>query len=559
MIGLHRHNCVSAEDLRSAGLAVGDSRAAIHVAAPLGRAGRVHAVRGSNPWQGENGGRVDAAPGVGTASDCHRGKSRWLATPARGWQLLARRDAAALAFAPTNRPMADESQRVHQHPALQALESLQANLDQAFSRAADDPGALAQTARLRAMREYAAATLAGVEPMLVTDQVLNQIQANVQNIASQLANYSSGNGTAYLANAMNEGDNLFAALARVPSPIGGQRAAAITRAMGAYHQTVDQYTRRIQEQQTTLENRLSQFTNTVTGLEQRVTTTETRVDSVIAQYQSTFEVSQAQRQQAFDAAQAQRQQTFDTEVATQRADFNEVAQQLRTASTTVVDSAKSQLAEAMKALDEAIGHTKATARKAAEDVSTEYRGIADALNAHLETRRDEADKLVGLMGERAVTSTYQKTADEARSEMIWWQLITVVVMVGLLAGAIFEFLPALKDGWNWGVGGARVMVAIIATLLAGYTGTQAKIARDTMRTNRRREMDLAALGPYLAPLPEEDQHEMRTRIADRYFVEDGAAAPATAGETLLTDPDVVLAAKGIPKTALLAAIKAIGK
>jgi hypothetical protein len=104
------------------------------------------------------------------------------------------------------------------------------------------------------------------------------------------------------------------------------------------------------------------------------------------------------------------------------------------------------------------------------------------------------------------------------------------------------------------------MVAIIATLLASYTGAQAKISRDTVRKNRRREMDLAALGPYLASLPDAEQHDIRTRIADRYFVEDDGRAPAATGvEVLLTDPDIVAAAKGIPKATLLAAIKGLAK
>lgn len=160
------------------------------------------------------------------------------------------------------------------------------------------------------------------------------------------------------------------------------------------------------------------------------------------------------------------------------------------------------------------------------------------------------------MGERAVTSTYQKTANEARAEMYFWQALTVLVMGALLAAAIFEFLPALQAGWNWGIGGARLMVAAVATLLAGYTGAQAKIARDTAKKNRRREMDLAALGPYLASLPEAEQHQLRSRIADRYFVEDDLSVPAPTGvEALLADPDIAAAAKGVPKAALLALLK----
>lgn len=104
------------------------------------------------------------------------------------------------------------------------------------------------------------------------------------------------------------------------------------------------------------------------------------------------------------------------------------------------------------------------------------------------------------------------------------------------------------------------MVTVVATLLAAYTGAQAKIARDTVRHNRRREMDLAALEPYMASLPEDQQHALRNKVADRYFVVDEQVpVPASSVEALLQDPEVVAAAKEMPRTALIAAIKQLAK
>lgn len=99
------------------------------------------------------------------------------------------------------------------------------------------------------------------------------------------------------------------------------------------------------------------------------------------------------------------------------------------------------------------------------------------------------------------------------------------------------------------------MVAIIASLLASYMGAQPKIARGTVRKNRRHEMDRQATGAYVAALPEAQQHKLRTRSADRFFVEDGAAVAVTSAVALLTDPEVIAAAKRVTKAALLTAIK----
>jgi hypothetical protein len=456
--------------------------------------------------------------------------------------------------------MEDQSLRVVQHQVIGALGSLEGALVQATERATDDPNALTLIARLMAMREHAHAALVGADPSLVTDHVLNAAFARVQELTAAVTNYAHGSAIGHLNNAMVHADGLFGDLARVPLLITGARASAVSRALGAYHHAVEEYTEAVRDQQARSQDLATRLTSSLSALEQRVASTETRVDGIIVQYQSTFESTQAQRQQAFDSAQSQRHQTVESQLSAYREEFNELARELRTAHATLVDSAKSELAGAVGALNDAIEKTKEVASVKALELDTEYRAVAEDLKAHLEQRRKEADELVGLVGERGVTSTYQKTANEARLEMYVWQVLTVCVMALLLAGAIFEFVPALKNGWNWGVGGARLMVATIATLLASYAGTQAKIARDTVRKNRRREMDLAAIGPYLASLPESEQHEIRTRVADRYFVEDdGTTHAAPAATALLQDPDIMAAVSEIPKAALLTAIRRFGK
>lgn len=456
--------------------------------------------------------------------------------------------------------MPDHSQRVLQHPVVQALDTLKASLADAEARASEDPTALDLIGRLDAIREHARSTLTTAEPVLVTDQVLGAALPVVQRMNAHVTTFSNGTGIPGLQNAMGEADNLLGTVSRVPTLITGPRAATVTRALGAYHETVEQYTSATREAFTQAQTRLAQLATTIGGAEQRIAAMEGRIDAVIAQYQATFDSGQAQRQQTFDSTQAQRQQTFDSEMANHRTEFNAIAQQLRNESASLIDSAKTHLADTTKALDDAIGQAKAAATKAAKDVDAEYRSIADALKSHLEGRRGEADKLVGIIGERGVTSSYQQSANEARREMIVWHAVTVLVLGGLVWGVYAEFVPALQNGWNWGIGGARLMIAVIATLLASYAATQAKLARDTMLRNRRREMDLAAIGPYLQPLPEEQQNQLRTRVADRYFAQEDGTPPANGStiEALLHDPDVLAAVKAVPKGALMTALKGIG-
>ena len=174
----------------------------------------------------------------------------------------------------------------------------------------------------------------------------------------------------------------------------------------------------------------------------------------------------------------------------------------------------------------------------------------------LSERKVEADQLVGLIGERGVTSNYQKVANESRAEMYIWQVLTMSALLTFVAVAIFEFVPALMGGWSGGLFAGRVFVATALTLFAGYAGTQAKNSRDVMRKNRQREMDLQAIGPYLATLAPEQQRDFKLKYADRTFAApEPPQAKGGSDDDWMSNPKVQEAVGKLAKLVLAEVVK----
>ena len=171
---------------------------------------------------------------------------------------------------------------------------------------------------------------------------------------------------------------------------------------------------------------------------------------------------------------------------------------------------------------ERLGREQAEALRKAEE---EHNQRAAGLVAEIDTHRVAVERLVGVIGARGVTYGYKKEADRAWWAALIWQVLTFGALVWLviLAYRLFatHVVPPPTGGtvtvFSWWEVVARLAVTITLGVLAGYAGSQAARYQEVERRNRRLALELEAIGPYVAPLPEDQQHTFRVRIGQRSF------------------------------------------
>jgi hypothetical protein len=142
---------------------------------------------------------------------------------------------------------------------------------------------------------------------------------------------------------------------------------------------------------------------------------------------------------------------------------------------------------------------------------------ADVLRDTIVQRKDEIEKLAGVIANTGMTSGYQSAAAEAKVTGRVWQTVTIVAMLGFIGLAIYAFLPATTNEFHWPSFAGRVFVTLSVAVLAGYAGSQADKQQKAERYNRRLALELQAIGPYVAALPEDKRHEFILKIGERSF------------------------------------------
>jgi hypothetical protein len=171
--------------------------------------------------------------------------------------------------------------------------------------------------------------------------------------------------------------------------------------------------------------------------------------------------------------------------------------------------------------------------------------------------------LVGVIGNLGVTSGYLKVANHARLMLYIWQAWTMLALIGLIGVATLVAFPHIADGMlgiqtpivqvnkenaksdvaapvkegakneaavsaqqHAGVAPdsafyqgfiTRLFLSITFGVFAAYTARQASLLREPEQKNRRRALELEALGPFIEPLDKETKVKFRVQIGERSF------------------------------------------
>ena len=159
----------------------------------------------------------------------------------------------------------------------------------------------------------------------------------------------------------------------------------------------------------------------------------------------------------------------------------------------------------------------------------------------MDNHRKDVEKLVGVIGNLGVTSGYQKTANMARITMWFWNVVAVSAMIGLIRFAYVAFLPTLLGDFKWEAFAGRVFLTITVGVLAAYAASQADRFFKMEKYHRKLALELAAIDPFIALLPLEEQHKFKLEIGRRSFAQE--EVPASGGDKSPATTLDVLASK----------------
>lgn len=492
--------------------------------------------------------------------------------------------------------MSEWNDRIKTNTVWQVLELFDVAIDQALTREAIDAQAADSLERLRAVLTFCGKRLASADPYLLEPASLNKISAAFTVAKTEIEAFVSDGASPHLVAANREVDAALVSLASILVPITTEDLSTIGESAAAYRTTLQKYlddaasTNKVVKKSAT-ENlqKLTEFSTVIASERQKI-------DTALADFQSQFTIGQTTRTAEFAAAQADRQATnaasisqfeksfsenqadrqnkFSAALAENQAQFSAAqeirakaendAQTLRQAdfSGLMIDYAQ-KLSEQNTQFTSQMQSADRQAKEALSELKESYQKSAQNILDEITTQKERVEKLVGVIGNLGVTSGYLLVANHARKALYLWQFLTVSALGGLIYVAyVIAFNPHAENGDFVQGLATRIFLSVAVGVFAAYAASQADKSSTVERKNRKLALELEAVGPYIAPLPQDMQNKFRADLGERSFgVPEGDSKRSTEGAASPANMVDVLKSKELRETieeAVSKAIKASG-
>jgi hypothetical protein len=426
------------------------------------------------------------------------------------------------------------NERFKDHAVWQTLQALGPAIDQALAKEGSAPLTTEMLSRLKAVQAYIGHRLAGIDRYLLTAGPLDALNGSLAALATEVGNFIANGNPGHLTNANSQGDASLTYVAQLNYPYTSEDFQAAKEAADSYRISLDTAIASTQSGATQNRAELDALRARLGEMVAQVESEKTRLTSVGTEFQSQFSTAQETRNREFLDGQQQRLGDF-TKV------FTEYSQKLGEQNT---DFSK-QREEIARMHQGELG-----------DLKKQFADASTAIRDQILARKAEVEKLVGVIGNLGVTSGYQKSANTALFTARVWQCITVAALLGLIAIAYVAFLPLVQGTFTWSGLAGRVFVSLTVAVFAAYSASQADRYQKMERSNRRLALELEAIGPFIAPLPNDKQEQFRLTIGDRSFGQPDEShfgphtkSPATMLDLLLKSKEFRLLITDIVKAA----------
>ena len=427
--------------------------------------------------------------------------------------------------------MSDWIERVQNHRVWTLMKDLGPLIDNAINLEDVDAVTLAGLERLRAVLTYCGKRLGGGDPLLVLPASLEAMAGSFESQKSAIQTFITDKSTDHITVANTAADNALLTAFQLPGLLTSEEQIESVRNIISYRNAIEELAQRSYEARKKAASDIEDLNLAITAFKGQIQNSLAELTALIDARQNEIAKVSLEQQKVFAEAQESRSKAFNETVLKLQDNLSKTITDQQGQFSTAQENRSQKFGDLIAEYTKRLTDQNAAFTKerndfvcAAEDKLSglygRYEYEADNILKGVQKNREDVEKLVGVIGSLGVTHGYQTTANRARVSMWTWQGITVAAMCGLIAFAYYAFLPSIKGDFRWESLAARVFLTVSVGVLAAYAGTQADRFFHMEKNNRKLALELAAIDPFIALWPLEEQHKFKLAVGQRTFAQD---------------------------------------
>ncbi|NVN83239.1 MULTISPECIES: hypothetical protein [unclassified Vibrio] len=141
---------------------------------------------------------------------------------------------------------------------------------------------------------------------------------------------------------------------------------------------------------------------------------------------------------------------------------------------------------------------------------------ADAIT-EIDSKKEQIDGILGHVSGRAISGDYESNSSEEKkiaNRLRYGSLLCMLFIVLIVA---YSFWETTQASFQWEQSIFRVALAAILSVPAAYLARESAKHREQQYSHLQTSLNLKTLSPYIASLPEPEQHRIKAEVAQRLF------------------------------------------
>lgn len=334
-------------------------------------------------------------------------------------------------------------------------------------------------------------------PTIVQESELTTISQEIENSLSQINSFIGNKNVGHITNAKN---NLYSAISRVrnlPLPFSENDFN--------FSKNISNFENIVKEKYNSLEQENKELKVSIQELNKEIKTNKdelTRISTLLTQKETEIQNINSTFQTEFANIKATANQNYDSDRNVFRTEFNAIKQSYETEN----KNFRTEFDNIKKSFNAEIEEMK-------QGVEVDTTTITNDLKQKLE----EAKKIVGVIGDVSVTGNYQQIADSNKKTADNLRIIAITLMLILSGLLIYTIWDISGTTFDWTKSLIRILAAVALSYPATYAARESNKHRKLEILNRKAELELAAINPFIELLPENKKQDIKEKLVEKYF------------------------------------------
>ncbi len=316
-------------------------------------------------------------------------------------------------------------------------------------------------------------------PSIVQESELNTISKELENALSKINSFVGNNNQGHITNSKNHIHSALTIIRNLPLPISKNDFK--------FSKNIANFEKIVQEKYSTVEKENEQLKSDFESVKSKLKKTKEeleRLEKVLEQKETELNNLNDSFKTNFDNIKSSATQNYEQDRKTFRVKF---------------DEDKNRLSQEVELLKESIDNG------------------TDDLVKKLKEKLEEAKKIVGVVSDKAVTGNYQNVANDNKTKADIFRWIAILLMFVLSGLLIYTIWDISSDTFDWTKSLVRILAAAALSYPATYAARESSKHRKLENLNRKAELELAAINPFIELLPEQKKQEIKEKLVEKYF------------------------------------------